>query len=94
MDAVKIEARLVDLSLDGQAFLVADTALPACAGTWLRDARITPPGKEPVPVDIEVKYVIPTVLPDGERVTRIGCRMVGRAEVIEELVSRFVINLN
>jgi hypothetical protein len=91
---VSLEARLVDMSLDGHGFLLGDPAIPVCAGTWLRGARITPAAAEPVSVDIEVKYVIPTVLPDGERATRIGCRLVGVDAVMETLVGRFIIDVH
>lgn len=89
---VSLEARLVDMSLDGRAFLLADPAVPVCAGTWVRGARITPQGAEPVVVDIEVKHVMPAILPDGERATRIGCRIVGADEAMEKVVNRFIID--
>lgn len=89
---VVLETRLVDMSLDGHAFLLGDAELPICAGTWVRGARITPQGDEPVHADIELKYVVPTMLPDGERGTRIGCRIVGEDPVMEKLVGRFIIN--
>jgi c-di-GMP-binding flagellar brake protein YcgR len=87
-----LETRLVDMSLDGHAFLLGDAELPICAGTWIRAARITPQGEEPVRADIELKYVVPMMLPDGERATRIGCRIVGADEVMEKVVGRFIIN--
>lgn len=80
------------MSLDGHAFLLGDPALPICAGTWIRGARITPSGDEPVRADIELKYVMPTILPDGERATRIGCRIVAGNDVMEKLVGRFIID--
>lgn len=90
---VTLESRLVDMSLDGHAFLLGDAATPLCAGTWVRGARIIPQRAEPVNVDIEIKYVIPTTLPDGERATRIGCRIVGTPDGMAVLVGRFVIDL-
>ena len=89
-----LEARLVDMSLDGHAFLLAEAALPMCAGTWLHGARITPQGAEPVLADIEVKHVIPTVLPDGERATRVGCRITATEPVMEQLVARFFVDFD
>lgn len=91
--ATALEARLVDMSLDGHAFILADSAIPICAGTWVRGTRITPQGAQPVVVDIEIKYVIPTVLSDGDRVTRIGCRIVGDDDALKQLVSTFVIEV-
>lgn len=93
MGAICLEARLVDMSLDGRAFLLGDPAIPVCAGTWVRGARITPQGAAPVTVDIEVRQVIPTVLPDGERATRIGCRIVAGDGAMEQLIGRFIMQL-
>lgn len=92
MGTISLEARLVDMSLDGHAFLLGDRAIPVCAGTWVRGARITPQGAGPLLVDIDVKHVIPTILPDGERATRIGCRIVAPELAMEKLVASFVVN--
>lgn len=92
LGTVVVEARLVDMSLDGHAFVVGDAGMPICGGTWVRGARITPSGDKPVSVDLEIKYVIPTRLPDGEHVTRIGCRIVGESDAMEKLVKRFIID--
>ena len=89
---VMLEARLVDMSMDGHAFLLGDAGLPICAGTWIRGARITPSGEGPVSADIELKYVMPFARPDGERGTRIGCRIVGASDVMEKIVKRFIID--
>jgi hypothetical protein len=89
---ITLEARLVDMSVDGHAFLLGDAGLPICAGTWIRGARITPSGEQPVSADIELKYVMPTVLPSGERATRIGCRIVAADDVMEKIVKRFIID--
>lgn len=88
-----LEARLVDMSLDGRAFLLGEPGIPVCAGTSVRGARITPSAAEPVVVDIELKFVIQTALPDGERATRIGCNIVGSVEAMEQLIRRFIIDL-
>jgi len=93
LGAISLEARLVDMSLDGRAFLIGDPAIPLCGGTWVRGARITPQGAAPVTVDIEVKQVIPTLLPDGDRTTRIACRIVGDDAVMEQMIGWFVMKL-
>lgn len=90
--AIWLEARLVDMSLDGRAFLLGEPAIPVCAGTWLRGARITAKGAEPFVVDIEVRHVIPTMLPDGERATRIACHIVGPSDQLEQLTRTFIID--
>ena len=89
---ISFDARLVDMSLDGRAFLLADPAIPVCAGTQLRDVRITPRGREPLSVSIDVNHVIPTVLPNGERATRVGCRIVAADGAMEQLVRAFIVD--
>jgi hypothetical protein len=89
---ISFDARLVDMSLDGRAFLLADPALPVCAGTRLEGVSIRPRGREPVSVDAEVGHVIPTVLPNGERATRIGCRIIAGEPAMEQLVRLFVVD--
>jgi hypothetical protein len=85
-------ARLVDMSLDGRAFLLADPALPVCSGTRLEGVRIRPRDREPLVVDVDVSHVIPAVLPNGERATRIGCRIVADDRSMEQLVRLFVVD--
>jgi hypothetical protein len=89
---ISFDARLVDMSLDGRAFLLADPGLPVCAGTKLEGVRIRPRGREPVTVDVQVSHVIPTVLPNGERATRVGCRIVAEDRAMEQLVGLFVVD--
>jgi c-di-GMP-binding flagellar brake protein YcgR len=89
---ISFDARLVDMSLDGRAFLLADPALPLCAGTRVEGVRIRPRGREALAVDIDVSHVIPTVLPNGERATRVGCRIVAEDPVMEQLVRLFIVD--
>jgi len=89
---ISFDARLVDMSLDGRAFLLADPALPVCAGTRLEGVRICPRGHPPLTVAIEVGHVIPTLLPNGERATRVGCRIVADDKAMEQLVGLFVVD--
>jgi hypothetical protein len=92
MELISFDARLVDMSLDGRAFLLADPGLPVCAGTRLTGVRIRPRGREPLTVDIDVGHVIPSVLPNGERATRVGCRILADDEAMKQLVSLFIID--
>ena len=89
---ISFGARLVDMSLDGRAFLLADPGLPVCSGTRLDGIRIRPRGREPLVVDVEVSHVIPAVLPNGERATRIGCRIIAEDSAMEQLVRLFIID--
>ena len=89
---ISFGARLVDMSLDGRAFLLGDPGLPVCSGTRLDGVRIRPRGREPLAVDIQVSHVIPTLLPNGERATRIGCRILADDHAMEQLVRLFVVD--
>lgn len=89
---IAFDARLVDMSLDGRAFLLADPAIPVCAGTRLRDVRIAPRGREALSVDLDVNHIIPAVLPNGERATRVGCRIIAPDAAMEQLVRAFVVD--
>jgi c-di-GMP-binding flagellar brake protein YcgR len=86
-------ARVVDVSLDGLGALVTDPTIPLCSGTRLERARIRHPQSEPFFVDLEVRYVTRIVLPNGQRASRIGCKIVGSREVMEELIRLFIIDL-
>ena len=87
------DAKLVDVGLDGAAFMLCDPAIPVCAGTRLERARIRHGGPEPLVVDIDVSDVNHAILPNGKRATRIGCRVAADREQIEKLIKLFIIDL-
>lgn len=91
MGILAFDATLVDVSLDGRAFLLHDDVIPLCAGTHVTGARIRRPGRPPLLADFEVRHVIPAVLPDGRRATRIGCLLRASDAVLEELLRLFII---
>jgi c-di-GMP-binding flagellar brake protein YcgR len=93
MGVLSFDAKLVDMSLDGHAFLLGAPAIPLCAGTRLQGAKILDNRREPVIVDIEVDQVIQAVLPDGRRATRIGGRVLADRQQMERLTRLFVIDL-
>lgn len=86
-------ARVADVSLDGICMLVSDPTIPLCAGTRLQRARIRHPQVEPFFVDLEVRHVARVVLANGERVSRIGCTVVGSRETLESLIRLFIVDL-
>lgn len=90
---MSIGAKLVDVSLDGMGFLLCDDAVPLCAGTRLEGARIRHPQRDPLCVDIEVRHVFRTKLPDGKYATRVGCRIVAAPDDLDELIRLFIIDL-
>lgn len=93
MGVLAFDARLVDVSMDGMGFLMAEDAMPLCAGTRLEGARIRHPNREPLVVDIEVRHVTRVTLPDGRRATRIGCRILAASRELEDLIRLFIIDL-
>ncbi|HEV3010817.1 MAG TPA: flagellar regulator YcgR PilZN domain-containing protein [Burkholderiales bacterium] len=93
MGVISFEARLVDMSLDGKAYLLADLGVPVCAGTRLQKARIRDIGREPLVVDIEVDKVNQAVLHNGKRATRIGCRILASREQLDKIIRLFIIDL-
>ena len=92
MGLISFDARLVDMSLDGRAFLLGDPGIPMCAGTRLEGVRICPRERPAITVDIEIRHVIPTMLPHGERATRIGCRIIADDAALEQLVRLFIVD--
>jgi hypothetical protein len=91
LGVISFEARLVDMSLDGKAFLLCDPAIPVCAGTKLERSRIVNGAQQPLVVDIEVDHVLQAVMPDGKRATRIGCRVLADREKLEKLIAYFIV---
>jgi hypothetical protein len=86
-------SRLVDVSLDGIGVLITDPTIPLCAGTRLERARIRHAQADPFLVDLEVRHVTRHTLPNGKLVSRVGCRVLGPREMLEQLVRLFVIDL-
>jgi c-di-GMP-binding flagellar brake protein YcgR len=86
-------SRVVDVSLDGIGALISDPTIPLSAGTRLERARIWHPQVEPFHVDLEVRHLTRATLANGQRVSRIGCKVLGSREVLEELIRLFIIDL-
>jgi c-di-GMP-binding flagellar brake protein YcgR len=93
MGVLTFDAKVVDVSLNGTGILMADPAVPVCAGTRLERALIRHPLHEAIEVDLEVRYVTHVKLPNSERVTRIGCQIVSTPQHLEELIRLFIIDL-
>ena len=86
-------SRLIDVSLDGICALIADPAIPLCAGTRLEGVRVRHAQAEPFQVDLEVRDATRATLPDGRPASRVGCKLVAPREVLEDLIRLFVIDL-
>lgn len=86
-------AKLIDVGLDGAAYMLCDPAIPVCAGTRLPGARIRASNSDPLVVDVDVTKVDHAKLADGKRATRIGCRIAAERQSIEKLIRLFIIDL-
>jgi c-di-GMP-binding flagellar brake protein YcgR len=90
---ISFDARLIDMGLDGKAYLLGDPAIPVCGGTRLQGVRIRDGERELLSVDIEVDEVKQAMLASGKRATRIGCRIVADRARMEEIVRLFIVDL-
>lgn len=93
MGLISFAARLVDVGLDGKAFILCDPAIPACDGTRLKGARIRNCDGEAMVVDLEIDRVSQAALPDGKPVSRIGCRILAAREQLEQMIRLFIVDL-
>ena len=93
MGPLTFDAKVVDVSLDGIGTLISDPTIPLCAGTRLERARIRHPQHEPIEVELEVRHVTRVKLANGERGSRIGCKIVSSPQNLEELIRLFIIDL-
>jgi c-di-GMP-binding flagellar brake protein YcgR len=84
------ESRIVDIGSGGIGFLVYDAGITLEPGTILKGCRIEQPGKDPVVVDLEVRYTNPLTLPNGRHAVRSGCRFVNPSNELMKLISHFV----
>jgi c-di-GMP-binding flagellar brake protein YcgR len=86
-------ARVVDVSLDGIGMLITDSTIPLCEGTRLEHARIRHPQSKPFLIDFEVRHVTRVTLSDGQRASRVGCRVTSPRATLEELIRLFIVDL-
>ena len=86
-------SRLIDVSLDGICALITDPMIPLCAGTRLESARVRHAEAEPFLVDLEVRDAGRVTLPNGKPASRVGCKVLGSREVLEELIRLFIVDL-
>jgi len=86
-------SRLIDVSLDGICALITDPAIPVREGARLESARIRHAQAESFLVGLEVLHVTRITLPNGRQASRVGCKVLGSREVLEELVRLFIIDL-
>ena len=85
------EARIVDVSQGGMGDMIYDPSIVLEPGTVLRGCKIMISGSEPIVADLEVRYTVSIVQPDGSLARRSGVKFLGEPKGRDALLSRFVI---
>jgi c-di-GMP-binding flagellar brake protein YcgR len=88
------ELEVVDISLEGQGMMLSDPGIRLDPGTILKNCRIVYPGRRPIVVDMEIRYSKTIMKPDGSEPRRVGCRFLGNATDIADLVKMFSVKLD
>lgn len=91
--AISFEAEIVDISLGGIGAMIYDAGITLAPGTVLKGCKIVHPRGAVVEVDIEIRHTGIGALADGTPACRSGCRFLGPAGRIEELMRVFVLDL-
>jgi len=85
------EARIVDISRGGMGGMIYDAGVRLPPGTVLRECKIMMASSKPVVADLEVRYTVSVMQPDGSLAQRSGVKFLGEPKGIDRLLSRFVI---
>jgi c-di-GMP-binding flagellar brake protein YcgR len=80
------DAEIVDISPGGIGFLLYAPEITLEPATRLQGCRIEVPARDPIVVDLEVRYSEVVTLAGGRRARRSGCRFVNGAEAVKELL--------
>lgn len=91
---LSFDALVVDVSLDGIGIIVHDPGIRLQSGARLERTRIMHPERDPVFVDLEVRYSYSGVGNDGAPATRSGCRILGAPGDLKDLIRLFVTDLD
>lgn len=82
------EARIVDISRGG---MIYDAGVRLALGAGLQKCKIMISGSKPIVADLEVRYSVSFVQPDGSLAWRSGVKFFGKAKGLDALLKRFVI---
>ena len=88
------EARITDISVGGMGAMIYDVGITLPAGTVLKACKIVHPRGDAVVADMEVRYSVRVMLPDGEWAHRSGFRFLGEPPGLAELIKIFVLDLD
>lgn len=85
---LSFDAVVVDVSLSGMGALIYDSGIQLTPGTVLKECRISHSLGEVADLDIEVLHVEETLLPDGRKAYRAGCRFLKQNDALAQLVQK------
>lgn len=88
------EARITDISVGGMGAMIYDIDINLPAGTVLKSCKIVHPRGDAVVVDLEVRYSVRVMTPDGEWAHRSGFRFLEQPPGLAELIKIFVFDLD
>ncbi len=91
---LSFELEVVDISLQGQGMMLSDLGIRLDPGTILQNCRIIYPGRRPILIDLEIRYSKTLLQPDGSQLRRVGCRFLGDASDIADLIKMFNVRLD
>jgi len=88
------ESRITDISHDGFGAIQYEGDINLDPGTLLKGCRIMLPGSGSVVADLELRYTLITLRPDGSAAHRSGFRFVSKPEGLARLVGTFMQDLD
>lgn len=88
------EARITDISVGGFGAMIHDPAIKLPTGTVLKRCRIVHPRGDAATVDVEVRYSVRMMQPNGEWSQRTGLRFLDQPPELTELINLFVLDLD
>ncbi len=71
--------------------MIYDPGITPTPGAVLKACKIMIAGSEPIVADLEVRYTVSIVLPDGSLARRSGVKFLGEPKGWNALMNRFVI---
>jgi c-di-GMP-binding flagellar brake protein YcgR len=92
--ALSFDAEVVDVSLGGIGTVLYEADIRLEPGMRFHRVRIRHPQRPPVLVDLEVRHVARVMRPEGRPAYHAGCRIIGGARDLEDLVKLFVTELS
>jgi len=85
---LSFKGALLDVSAGGVGFLIYHPSITLEPGTVLKGCRIDSGDEPPLVMDLEVRYSELVSLANGSRAERSGCRILGDAEALKNLVEQ------